>query len=173
MLSHTVSSAQLRPPEDSGFFEGQGQRPGLTPRGLAQRRRHTRLSWVPGDPSGHENWIVKNVSLETIHCIPRKTAPSPSPSPPCAIHSLNSGWELGSHSAHLLSISWEKRKKPLKTTNRKRWGRGREDPLQQACQLGAGVCRGLLRLEASFCSTTPFPVQGATRAGLSLVCGVG
>lgn len=158
--------------------------PGLTPRGLAQRGRHTRLSWVPGDPSGHENWIVKNVSLETIHCIPRKTAPNPSPSPPCAIHSLNSGWELGSHSAHLLSISLvafsqfhiskgKKKKKTLKTTNRKRWGRGREDPLQQACQMGAGVCRGLLRLEISFCSTTPFPVQGATRGGLSLVCGVG
>ena len=122
------------------------------------------------------------MSLETIHCIPRKTAPSPSPSPPCTIHSLNSGWELGSHSAHLLSISLvafsqfhisKGKKKTLKTTNTKMWWGGREDPLEQACQLEAGVCRVLLSLEASFCSIRPFPVRAATRGGLSLVCGVG
>ena len=66
-----------------------------------------------------------------------------------------------------------KKKKTLKTTNTKMWWRGREDPLEQACQLEAGVCRVLLSLEASFCSIRPFPVRAATRGGLSLVCGVG
>ena len=109
------------------------------------------LSLVPGDPFGHENQIIKDVGLETIHSIPRETAPSPSPSPPCAIHSLNSGWELGSHSAHLLSISLvafsqfhisEKKKIPLKTTNTTRWRRGRKGPVAAGRPVGG---RGLGR----------------------------
>lgn len=135
--------------------------PGLTPRGLAQCRRHSRLSWVPGDPSGHENWIVKNVSLETIHCIPRKTAPNPSPSPPCTIHSLNSGWELGSHSAHLLSISLVafsqfhiskgKKKKNLENHKQKEVGEGQRGPAAAGMPVGG---RGL---------------QGASQAGGQLL----
>ena len=136
--------------------------PGLTPRGLAQCRRHTQLSWVPGDPSGHENWIVKNVSLEMIHCIPRKTAPNPSPSPPCTIHSLNSGWELGSHSAHLLSISLvafsqfhiskgKKKKKNLENHKQKGVGEGQRGPAAAGMPAGG---RGL---------------QGASQAGGQLL----
>lgn len=103
---------------------------------------------MPGDPFGYENWIIKNVSLETMHCIPRKTALSPSPSPPYTIHSLNSGWELGSHSAHLLSISLVafsqfhiskgKKKTTLKTTTQRGRGGAERTPWSRHASWGKG-----------------------------------
>lgn len=86
---------------------------------------------MPVDPFGHENQIIKSVGLETIQA---HQGESPKPLSQSALHhpQLEFWLELGSLSAHLLSISLvafskfhiRKKKKTLEKHNSREVGEG-------------------------------------------------
>lgn len=126
---------------------------------------------MPVDSFGHENQTIKSVGLETSQA---HQGESPKPLSQAALrHPQLEFWlELGSLSAHLLSISLvafskfhiRKKKIPLKNTTAERWGRANKGPVAVGNPVG-GRGLGSLRLQASFCSSSPFLVGEAAGGG--------